>query len=341
MIRAARPSDLADFLALATLAGPGFTSLPANEGLLAERLARSQLAFAGGSGALILALEDQGSGHVIGCAAIKVVAGPRPDFLNFLVADDHATFAPTSSYGDLSEVGSLFLHPRYRRDGLGRWLARSRYLLIAAAPDRFGGRLFSELRGVIDGLGRSPFYDAVGAAHFGMSFQEADRLCAHGREGELNAMLPTTPFRMDGLDPPARAAIGRPHRQGDRALGFLEEEGFRFEGVIDLLDGGPLVVAESRHIRTIRASFLAAIGGGDVDGDDARPAVIAGGAGANFRCCRASVVERNRSLTCRPEVLQALGVANGATVRVCFDSRTSRWPLSGAVLAGCDANREG
>ena len=137
LIRPAIPSDLSDFYELARLAGAGFTSLPANEAVLAERLRTSARAFAGEAGTLMLALEDRLQSRVVGCAAVKPGGTPRPDFLNFRITDGGEALSPTDRYADMTEVGSLLLHPDYRSNGIGPFLARSRYLLIATDPRAF------------------------------------------------------------------------------------------------------------------------------------------------------------------------------------------------------------
>src|SRR3546814_7323253 len=60
-----------------------------------------------------------------------------------------------------TEVGGLFHHPRERAEGLGLLLARSRYLYIRNHRARFGERIIAELRGVIDEVGGSPFWDGL------------------------------------------------------------------------------------------------------------------------------------------------------------------------------------
>lgn len=319
VIRAADIADLSDFLDLAVVAGAGFTSLPVSEALLAERLHGSIPAFAGESGTLMLALEDRDAGRVVGCAAIKVRGGPRADFLNFLVAEDQKSLAPTSLYADLTEVGSLLVHPDYRQFGVGRWLAQCRYLMIAGDLRRFGEYIFSELRGVIDRNNCSPFYDGVLASYFNLTYQEADRRCAHGRQAELNAMLPTTPIPIDDVGEAAEAAIACPHQDGRKALWFLEDEGFRFEGAVDLLDGGPLVLAPSRYIRTIRSSCSAKIMPGYVDHDDAEMVILAAGEGAEFRSRKGLVVHRGSVAVCDPDLLRHLRIEPGSIARICPD----------------------
>ncbi len=328
VIRAADIGDLPDFIDLASLAGAGFTSLPVSESLLSERLSGSKPSFAGDGGMLILALEDQDAGRVVGCAAIKAGGDePRLDFLNFLVSEDHQSLTPTSLYADMTEVGSLLIHPDYRQFGVGRWLAQSRYLVIASDLQRFGRYIFSELRGVIDDNNCSPFYDGVLAAYFNLTYEEADHRSAHGRQSELNAMLPTTPISIDDISETAKAAIGCPHRDGQKALWFLEDEGFRFEGAVDLLDGGPLVSAPSRYIRTIQASFLARVMPGHVDQESSLPTILAAGEGAHFRSCKGStVLLDDDTVICDPSILKRLRLDVGEVARVCpySDQRTVR-----------------
>ncbi|MGI9417616.1 MAG: arginine N-succinyltransferase [Geminicoccaceae bacterium] len=305
LIRPATLSDIEDFHELARLAGVGFTSLPANEAMLAKRLITSERAFAGEPGTLMLALEDRRQRRVVGCAAVKPGGAPRPDFLNFFVQGQD--LEPTSRYDDMTEVGSLLLHPDYRRNGIGPFLARSRYLLIATDQKRFGSQIFSELRGVVDENDCSPFYDAVCAPFFGCSFAEADDLCAHGRQNEINRLLPRDPIALATLSRTALTAMGQPHRAGRRALDYLEEEGFRFEGVVDLLDGGPAVVAETRSIGTIRDSFGAPLRVDAVDEEVAREAYISVGSGLDFRCCRAGMSIKDDAVVCTLSTIDNLG----------------------------------
>lgn len=299
LIRPATSSDIEDFCELARLAGTGFTSLPANEVVLADRLLASERAFTGGPGVLMLALEDSTKERVVGCAAVKPGGRAREDFLNFRVDDNQRRLTPTTRYADMTEVGSLLLHPDYRSGGIGPWLSRSRYLLIATDLERFGDHIFSELRGVVDEEDRSPFYDAVCAPYFGCTFAEADDLSAHGRQSELNALLPDLPIMLDGLDTEARNVVAQPHHAGRRALDFLKEDGFRFEGVVDLLDGGPAVAAPSQAVRTIKESFEAPLRLAVVDEEIALAAYVAIGSGPNFRCYRTDIsIQADGSIRC-------------------------------------------
>src|SRR5690606_22838277 len=150
-----------------------------------------------------------------------------------------------------SEVGGLFLHPNERAGGLGMLLARSRYLFIAMHRARFADRILAELRGVLDERGGSPFWDGVAGRFFGMSFQEADYFNAINGNQFIADLMPKHPVYVAMLSDAARSCIGVPHPSGRAAMRMLEEEGFAFEGYIDIFDGGPTMTARTDSVRSV------------------------------------------------------------------------------------------
>ena len=92
------------------------------------------------------------------------------------VRKDVRTLTLVEEHNGPCEIGSLFLHPDYRRDGNGRLLSLSRFLFMAEHRQRFEPQVIAEMRGVIDDQGRSPFWDAVGKHFFEIDFPKADYL---------------------------------------------------------------------------------------------------------------------------------------------------------------------
>ena len=194
-VRAARASDIDALLDLARLTGGGFTNLPADRDSLAERLAWSDASYARPDSPpedelYILLLEQTSTRRIGGCGMVFSRIGARWPFYSYKLGtlsqtsrELGRTFALpflslVSDHDGASEVGGLFLHPDLRTGGLGRLLARSRYLFIAQHRDRFGHKMLAELRGVLDEDGNSPFWDALGRQFFGMTFPEADHFNA-------------------------------------------------------------------------------------------------------------------------------------------------------------------
>ncbi|MEL6830901.1 MAG: arginine N-succinyltransferase [Pseudomonadota bacterium] len=267
-----RPALKSDFEALMLLAeesGPGFTSLPVHEQVLEDRLALSEESFAGrveqpAYGKYLMMLEQVETDEIAGCSAVKAGTGLKAPFFNYRIitvaqasseADrrfDMDALVLTNEFIGYTEVGTLFLRQKFRGGGTGALLSQSRYLLMAVAPDRFGEMVLAELRGVVDGEGRAPFWDHLGRHFFRMSFPEADLLSATTQNQFILDLMPKYPVYVDLLPPEAREVIGRCHADGVPALKLLEREGFRFERVVDIFDGGPIVVAPRRMIRTVR-----------------------------------------------------------------------------------------
>jgi arginine N-succinyltransferase len=270
-VRAARGQDLPALMDLARLTGGGFTNLPADEAALAERLGLSDASYARGEDApddelYILLLEQAGTGRIGGCAMVFSRIGARWPFYSYKIGVLSQTskalgrtfslpfLSLVTDHDGASEVGGLFLHPDLRTGGLGRLLARSRYLFIAQHRARFGDRMLAELRGVLDDDGSSPFWDAIGAKFFGMGFAEADRFNGvHGNQF-IADLMPKHPIYTALLPETARAVIGQPHPKGRAALAMLEAEGFHYDNYVDIFDGGPTVTARTDSLRSIRES---------------------------------------------------------------------------------------
>lgn len=309
VVRPGGPGDLDALKELARLSGPGFTSLPDDEALLARRLDVSAQTFAATSneaargGAYMLMLED-GAGEVVGCAAVKAAVGLAKPFYNYRILTVAQASAAANRRFDLdvlvlvnefagaTEVGSLFLKPQARGGGVGRLLAQSRYLLIAAARERFSETVIAELRGQVDADGVAPFWDHLGVKFFHMSFHEADTLSAVTDNQFILDLMPKYPIYADLLDDEARGALGRAHPDGEPARALLEWEGFRYDRVVDIFDGGPLMSAPRDQIRTVRESRRVR-----VRVDDGVSAQAGAASGllttdqvAGFRACRTAIV---------------------------------------------------
>jgi arginine N-succinyltransferase len=299
-IRAARKSDLRAFYGLAKLTGGGFTNLPAEKKTLESKLERSAAGFGRkgdttGDDLYVFVLENVDTGEIRGtCQVFGAVGTDRP-FYSYLISTltqksqelgrsfSNQTLNLTTDLEGSSEVGGLFLHPHERAGGLGMLLARSRYLFIARHRARFGGTVLAELRGVMDEGGHSPFWDAIGGRFFGMSFPEADEFNAvHGTQF-IADLFPKSPIYVSMLPENARAVIGQPHPTGKGALRMLENEGFVWDGYVDIFDGGPTVTARTDHIRTIGSASRLRV----VDGDcsNGRTMLLASGELDNFVAC--------------------------------------------------------
>ncbi len=329
VIRPAGMEDLQHLYEMAKLTGGGFTNLPPDRNSLTSKLDGSQKAFARRGDEIVgetfvLVLENTETQVVRGTCQVFTAVGHRWPFYSYRInrltqyskeLDRTVSAELLSLVNDLegtSEVGGLFLHPGERAGGLGMLLARSRYLFIAAHRHRFGERILAELRGIIDERGGSPFWDAIGGKFFGMSFQEADEFNAiHGNQF-IADLMPKHPVYIAMLDEEARKVIGLPHPSGRAAMRMLENEGFSYQGYVDIFDGGPTMLADTDKVRSI-----ANVHHGEVEEDTlekGEKALIATGEFEQFRCCYGARDICGDAIAIDARSAELLGVGTGDRV---------------------------
>ncbi|MBB3033873.1 arginine N-succinyltransferase [Alteriqipengyuania lutimaris] len=329
VIRPSREDDLEHLYEMAKLTGGGFTNLPADRDALAGKLATSAKAFANTGDELVdetfvLVLENTETGAVRGTCQLMTQVGQQWPFYSYRLNTltqysqelDRTVRAEMLSLStDLegcSEVGGLFLHPNERAGGLGLLLARSRYLFIAMHRARFADRVLAELRGIIDDRGGSPFWDGVAGRFFGMSFQEADYFNAINGNQFIADLMPKHPVYVAMLDDDARDVIGLPHPTGRAAMRMLEKEGFRYEGYVDIFDGGPTMLARTDDVVSVADAAPRPVGGTALEGGE--KALLATGTLTDFRCCYGAREIDGESIGIGADCAQTLKVGEGDTV---------------------------
>ncbi|MFG6667054.1 arginine N-succinyltransferase [Halomonas sp. HNIBRBA4712] len=276
-IRPIARDDLDGLQTLAQQAGVGFTSLPDNREFLAGKIESAARAFEERTPVddrlYFFVLEDDATGELAGCCAIEGQVGREVPFYHYRLGtlahssiqlDLHRTvdtlFLSSDHTGD-AEVCSLFLRPEFRGEANkhlrnGALLSKARWLFIAQFRDRFPDKVLAEMRGVFDEENRSPFWESLGKHFFPMDFNEADRLTGLGQKSFIGELMPKFPIYTTFMSAEARACIGQVHRHTRPALEMLKKEGLRWEGYIDIFDGGPTVEAYIDDVRAVRTSHV-------------------------------------------------------------------------------------
>lgn len=333
-VRAARLTDLDDLIHLGKLAGPGFTSMNVKPEQLEARLGKAVKSFQGPSEispdkAYVLFLEDMTKGQIIGMSAVKAQIGIKDPFFNFRILKlgqkssvtdrryDMDVLMVVNEHAGASEVGSLFVREDRRGGGTGRLISQARYMLIATDQARFAGMVISELRGVVDDTGYSPFWSAIGQKFFQMDFDEADKISARKDTQFIADLMPKYPIYAALLPEETQAVIGKAHPKGKGALRFLEQEGFAYHNLIDIFDGGPSMQVQKKNIRTVRESYVVMTMAGDTSTDQAQDALVSNEKISEFCCVWQKIVVLNDQVAILSEEgLQALGVETGDMVRI-------------------------
>ncbi len=331
LIRPVALSDHAEILALAREAGIGMTSLPPDSEVLERKIARSVASFSGLAEAekdesFLFVLEDAEKKKLVGTCGIVAHVGLRHPFYSYKLSTIvqasgnlgiyslQRVLHMVNDYTGATEIGSLFLLPNYRRDGIGRLLSRCRYLMLAEFPQLFSDTVISEIRGPQDAQGQSPFYKNLAQHFFQMEFKRADFIHATQGGQFISDLMPKYPIYVNLLDSRAQEVIGIPLEASKPAMQMLEHEGFRHQGYIDVFDGGPTMQAERALIRTVRKSRRAQLT--QIREVAPTPAhIVSNTALEHFRMTMTGIEETAGGVSLSSEAAKALGVKVGDSVR--------------------------
>jgi arginine N-succinyltransferase len=329
VIRPIEARDLDQLVALVGSGSVGLTTLPPDPESLARRIEISAASFAGKADRadelFTFALEDLESRRLVGVSALVSAVGMRQAWYSYRVGlAVHAsqelgvyTQTPTlflsNDHTGQSELCSLFLDPEWRRDRNGSLLSKARLLFVAQHRARFAAKLIAELRGVSDANGRSPFWEGLGRHFFSMDFSRADYLTGMGRKAFVAELMPKHPLYSNLLSPEAQAVIGKTHEDTVPAFRLLEEEGFRYEGYVDIFDAGPVVECEVDDVGAVAASRVYRVQDGASQGET--PWLVANTKAGGYRAALAMGGPSGERMSLAPEVMAALGLTAGDEVR--------------------------
>jgi arginine N-succinyltransferase len=336
-IRPIARDDLPAIFALSERTGTGLTTLPANRERLARRIERSLASFAGeaelADACYVFVLVDGAAAdRVVGISAIEAAVGLREPWYNYHVGTlVHAsrqlgvyTAAPTlflaNDHTGHTELCSLFLDQAYRHGKNGVLLAKCRLLFIAEFASRFAAKVIAELRGRVDDAGRSPFWEGLGRHFFAMEYSTADYLTGVGQKSFIAELMPKHPVYVNLLADHARDAIGAVHRDTAPARAMLEQEGFRYEGYVDIFDAGPTLECFRDNIHAVRQSQVmpVTVGCEDPVPDSLTDDIlwlVCNRAFASFRAIVVAAPARADRMPLLPYAAEALRVAEGEMVR--------------------------
>ena len=323
-------------LALSERTGHGLTTLPVDRERLSSRIDRSLASFAGtaarADACYVFVLVEAAANRVVGISAIEAAVGLHEPWYNYHVGTlVHAsralsvyTAVPTlfleNDHTGHTELCSLFLDHGFRHVKNGPLLAKSRLLFIAEFADLFAPKVIAELRGKLDADGKSPFWEGLGRHFFAMEYTTADYLTGIGQKSFVAELMPRHPVYVNLLPEAARAVIGEVHADTQPARRMLEQEGFHYEGHVDIFDAGPTVECFRDNIHAVRSSRLLPVEIGEREPvpDHLSRDVVWLVANRKFESYRALLVQaaaRVDRFPLLPYVAAQLGVGEGDLVR--------------------------
>lgn len=276
LFRSARDSDLQAIHYLAEQSGVGMTTLPKDISLLKKRLHWSSSSYKKNATHpvneyYLFVLENQQNKELVGVSAIESRTGHDSPFYSYKLSkrtricrslhirSDYEVLSLVNDNQGRSELCTLFLDPKYRKNNNGLLLSKARFLFMAHYPQRFCPTVIAEMRGVSDKHGISPFWENVGSHFFHMTFTEADRLTLATDKQFIADLMPRNPIYIKLLSEEAQAVIGQPHPSTLAAMNILLKEGFRYNKYVDIFDAGPTLEAPLTQIKTIQVSRVLTI----------------------------------------------------------------------------------
>ena len=276
IIRTAKPDDIDALMKLSAMLPPGMTSMPCDAETWEKKLdlvSRSvqRLPQEEQESVYLLVLEDPNNGAIVGTAGIISGVGNTRPFYNYKLSKDVKTSPDinvkrtsnllnlVNDYTDATEMISLFLVPEYRKNGMGQFLSRCRYVFMSDFPERFDNLVFAEIRGWLDEDEDSPFWKHLGQKFFKLPFHKADFISAVNGSQFISDLMPRFPVYLELLPEAAVEVIGRPHADAAPAKRLLEKEGFNYRGTIDIFDAGPIMECEREEIHSIRETRTARV----------------------------------------------------------------------------------
>lgn len=328
VIRPVKQEDMKDIMELAKKADPGLTNLLPDEKLIQAKIDWSVLSFekkptSPGHELYFFVMEDLETKKVIGTCGIFSDVGD--EFYSFKVSREvvhsehlkirreHQYLELVNDYQKVSEFALLLLNKHYRKKKLGKFLSRSRYLFMADNLEKFHPHLIAEMRGVVDFLGKSVFWDAVGSRFIEITFTEADYLRATNKKRFISELMPHVPIPVALLPEAAQKSIGAAHPDTSAAVAVLLSEGFEYSRYVDIFDAGPTLEGVVSHIKTITDSLVLPVS--NIEPIENGQTAMVGFQEEEYRIGMGATLALEESLTITPELAESLKCKIGDKVR--------------------------
>ncbi len=274
-VRPVELEDLEQVHKLALKTGPGMTNFPKDISLLESKLRNSVNSFSinptrPGAESYMFVLQSLENGQIVGTSEIHSKIGGFEPFYSYVVEKtlhkskelnfekEFEVLKLTMEHNGPSEICTLFIDPDFRGKGLGRLMSLSRFLFLADNRKRFEDVMIADMRGVIDKKGYSPFWEHVLSHFFEMDYNKADLLSATDKKF-IADLMPKHPIYTQILPEEVKEVIGKVNEATEPDLKFLYQEGFRFDGHVDIFDAGPRLDCKVDDIRTIKESTVSKI----------------------------------------------------------------------------------
>lgn len=327
IVRAVKTEDFKGINHCAQAAGIGITNLPKNEPVLKKHIQKAVDSFNKdvqhpNKEEYLFVLHDTETNEIGGTSGLHAKIGMDTPFYTFEVKQEEASAVPTrenkilelkSYVNGPTEVCALYLLSEYRHGGWGRLLSLSRFLFISLFPERFEDKIIANMRGLVDD-GYAPFWNGCGRHFYPASYEEIMKKRATS-EAFFKDFLPKHPIYVTLLAEDAQEAIAKTHPHTLPAIEMLQHQGFQSLDEIDPIDGGPILIAETKKIKTVKECKQALISGYHKGSNESKKTILCNES-IDFRACYGSVQQtKGDTVTIEEDVAKGLQLRIGETIR--------------------------
>ena len=329
VVRLVKTSDIKQLTQLIDKAGHGMTTMPKNKKELQERInwsisSASKKRANPNKDTYLFVLEN--NKKIIGISAIYTSISKDKPSVFFKIGKIKLS---SKTYGfkkeaeilklhlihkPYSELGTIFIDPSSRGRGRGSLLSFARLQLIASHQSRFDKKILVEIRGWKDKNGKSYFWESFSKAFFNLDFFSIDRL-SYIDNHFITESVPKFPFMVELLSRRVQKVLGKPHPNAMPALSMLSKQGFKTNGLVDVLDGGPCMEVKANSIPIVKSSKKVKV--------DVKRSVNFSSYGfivnfslENFRVVRESYNLIGNTIEISQKTAKALEISSGDMVRI-------------------------
>lgn len=310
IIRPIQEKDLDPLMVLLEESGHGLTSLPKDREVLKSKILHSERSFKhradGPKGeSYLFVMVEVYTGKLVGVSGlISKIGGFDPFYFYRLATEKRSSkmlkkdkevksLHVEKVHSGPAEICALFLAPKYRNSQNGRFLSLTRFLFMAENEKYFEDTVIAEMRGRVDDQGQSPFWNAVGKKFMDIEFVEADFLSLKSKKF-VEELLPEYPILVDLLPEEAKNVIAEVHEHTIPARRILEQEGFRFKGLVGIFEPGPVLEASLKDIRAYKESKVIKVKEITENSFEGETYIIStSGEGKDFIACLGVLVEND------------------------------------------------
>ncbi len=143
-----------------------------------------------------------------------------------------------------------------------------------------------------------------------MEFDKADYLSAKDK-GFIAELMPKFPIYTTLLPEEVSSSIGKVHKDTASALKYLEEQGFKHDGHVDIFDAGPRVSSKVLDIKAVKDSLVKKVQTGEAK----EAKVLISNMKTDFKVTVSPAKITNDNIVIPRHIIDLLELSNGDSVR--------------------------